>query len=495
VTARSQIASLLSAWLTIDLFGKSRRSGERGTGTLTPAIFTQGFLSYLFAATAFLDVATVPFLAGTLALVAGFTALAVLGELGDQLGDDADRDLVLASPVSRSTFAIARGLHIAILLGFFAIGLALAPAILACWKTGHWWFAPIYLAVAFVVSAMVTGMIQLPVLVVEKLAGPAAAASLSALIRAILFGGGFLAILLGFRAMHQGPQVFPGGRALLELMPPYWYARALTGGPALWNLLALLAPVVVGLALWSIARLDAPRSAKRRSHRAGPIAVLARLLASGPRERGMTTFAVAMLARERSFRLRALPLLGLPAMAVVLGLRSNVDPGRLPFLLALMHNLPLAYLPFLIFFVPYSENARASWLVGVSVGNPVQAGRRGVALAFALLMIPLQGLLLIVDAAERGLAAAWPTTLAALGLAWITIPLLCRALQQPVFSRSPDELAPPGDLGGPVGVGIGVTLASIVLEPLAPPLRIVTALVLALAGGLVMFLPSRFRTP
>lgn len=490
--AASQIHALLASWLTIDLLGKSRRTGERGSGTLTTIVFTQGFLSYLFAALAFEDVDILPFVAGTLSVVAGFTALALLGEIHDQLGHPADRDFVLATPIRKSTLVAARAGHVLSFLGLFSFGLALAPAVLTGFKTGTLVHVALFFAAAVVLSASVVAAIQLPVLLVQRTLGRDAAASLSALLRAVLLGAGFLAILLGFRAMHHGPQLFPGGSAVLRCLPPYWYARALVGpgdsGP--WALLALGFPLVVLASLSLVALLPERRTAGRPRREGTPLSHLGGLLPAGSRgQRGLLLFVLALLARERSFRLRALPLLGLPAAGVVLGLRADADARSLSFFLGLVHHLPLAYLPFLLFFLPYAEDWQAAWMVEASLGNPIQAGRRAAALAFAALLIPVQLLLFAVDASYRPLGSALITTVAALGLAWALLPVLCGLVRALPFSQPPDDLAPPGDIGGPAAVGIGATLAGITLETIPLPWRGAVAVAVLVAGAVAVRVP------
>ncbi|MAE76661.1 MAG: hypothetical protein CMJ85_07335 [Planctomycetes bacterium] len=477
----TQLRALLAAWFTIDLFGKSRRSGERGTGTLTTAVFTQGFLSWCFAALCFEDVPPVPFLAGTLSLVAGFAALAMLGEvLHDQIGHPADRDLVLASPISRLTLATGRALHTVSMLCLFSLGLAVAPAILIGFKTKSFVVVPLYLASAVVLSALVTAAIQVPVVLSAKLLGRGIGASVSAAIRGGLLGGGFLGLLLGFRAMHQGAHAFPGGIDFLQWTPPYWFARLLLDGSHS-PIIVASAAALVGLLVFASSLRQRDRSGRRRRSRW--LGRLTRILSRDRATHGLADFTLTMLVRERSFRLRALPLLGLPTAAVILGLRAGVERETLPFFFGLVHNLPLIYLPMLIFFVPYAEGHSASWLVNASLAEPLAMSRKAVGTAFAVALVPLQALLLALDCSQRSVTDATVTTLAALGFAWLAMPVLTERVEEVAFSQDPDDLAPPGSLGAPMTIAAVAMIAALAVEALALPLR-ATIAVAAFAAGI-----------
>ncbi|MFQ5503782.1 MAG: hypothetical protein ACE5F1_03175 [Planctomycetota bacterium] len=486
---RSQIRALLSVWLTMDFFGKSRRKGRGGGGSLTTVIFTQGSLSFAFAVLNFPpEQPGAAFVAGTLALVAGFTMLAMLGEVQDQLGHPADRDFVLACPIGRGTYYVTRGLHVLVYLGLFNFGLSIPPALLAIWTSGSPWAALHYFYLSFLLSVTLTCLVQLPVLLSARLLGKQFAASASAFLRAILTGGIFLGLILGLRAMVQGPEAFPGGLGLLRLLPPYWFARAHEallgrgGSHETYVLLtALSTPAALGL-LYLTALLPSPIGARHQRRRRWGLADLAGPFLRSRSERGLLVFVFGMLARERSFRLRALPLLGLPLAIVLLGLMAGSSPGTLPYFMAVVHNLPLAYLPFLMAFLPYAEGHQAAWILTASIGNPEGMSRRVVAVAFAVLLLLVQILLFAVDAWHRGAAAAAATTLAALGLAWLLLPRLARGLEGTCFAKDPEDFRPPAEIGAVIGLGILVTLLGIGIETSAGGLRWFLAMGLLAVG-------------
>jgi len=492
-----QIRALLTAWLTIDFFGKSRRLGKRGSGTLTTSVFTQGSLSYGFALLNFPpEQSPTLFAAGTLAMVGGFTMLAMLGELQDQLGHAADRDLVLASPITKASFFLARGLHVCLFLVIFNVGLAIPPALLSIWTTGRVWAPVPYIGLSIVFAATLTCAFQIPVVLAQRLRGQDFAASLAALLRALLTGGVFLGLLIGLRTMISGPNVFPGGMAAVEWLPPYWFAEvfeSVCGGPAasargLWLTLAI--PPLVGISLLLVALLPDRSHSSRRSGKAHAWWMHHPVPLTRP-EHGLFVLVVRMLARERSFRLRALPLLGLPAAIVAMGLAGGIAEDQLPYFLAVVHILPLAYLPFLLAFLPYAEGFQASWLIEANLGDPAGTYRRAVATAFAVLMVPVQAILFGIDVWQRGPIDAAITTAIALGVTWAVLPHLVRQIHTTCFSLDPEEFAIPPGLGGLAGLGMVLTVTAIAIEALPGLARTAAAIALVVFGIATLSRPAR----
>jgi hypothetical protein len=466
-----QIRALLEVWLIRDFYGASRRSGSKGSATLTTTIFAQGFLSYLFASISYNEASHLSYLAGTLSFVGALALLSLLGSLQDNLIDPADRDLVRPTPLSTRTWYTARALHLLSYLSIFAIGLSIAPAVLAYWNLGTWLALPVYFVGALLLVGTLAGLLQLPLLLASRLFGESAASSLSALLRATLLGGSFFGLALGLRAMLRGPESFPGGMDFLQLLPSYWFAHAQLyvlgqGGEARWALLALAAPVVLAISLLAIAKLPPKPSGRRHPSqgRDGLILRIARPFVGGPREKGATAFVIALMARERSFRLKALPLLGLP-----LGMIFFSDRGAEGIFFALMHNLPLAFAPFLIHGLPYADNWRAAWILDSSPGWNLALGRRAATLAFASLALVTQVLLYVFDLSTRGPMTALPTTLTALGLSWLLLPRLAAGIQQTCFSIDPEEFSPPSELNSALGLGLGLCLISVFGEHFLAP--------------------------
>ncbi len=494
-----QIRALIEAWLIRDFYGAARRQGTKGSATLTTTIFAQGFLSYIFASISYNEAAPLAYLAGTLSFVSALALLSLLGTLQDNLIDPADRDLVRPTPLSTPTWFVARALHLLLYLAIFAIGLSIAPAVLACWTLDTWLAFPVYFAGSLLLVGTLAGLLQLPLLLASRLLGEGAASSLSALLRALLLGGSFFGLALGLRAMLRGPESFPGGMEFLQLLPSYWFAHAElfvlgAGGDPSWALLALAAPFALTLALLAIASLPVKSGGRRRltEGRDGLLLRIVGPVLASNREKGATAFVLSLMGRERSFRLKALPLLGLPLGMIFFGDREAEG-----IFYALMHNLPLAFAPFLIHGLPYADNWRAAWILDSSPSWNLALGRRAATLAFASLALLTQVLLYALDLAGRGPLAALPTTLAALGISWLLLPRLTVGIQQTCFSVDPEEFSPPAELNSALGLGLGLCLVSVFGEHfLAPhPASYLGLSLLLCLGGAFLLKRGGSKTP
>ncbi len=479
-----QVKALLVAWLTQDLFGRARRSGKNATSSLTPTLFSQGFLTFAFAALTFQEVGTTAFVAGNVAFATALTLTAMLGEV---LGEDqrkADEDFVLTSPISPFVFHAAKAIHSLLVLLLFHLGLVLAPAILGMWNGGIAYVWAIPLASLLLVGG-VAGTLGSMMELIRKLRGASAVASFASLVQTFLVSGLFLGSLLGLRAMFQGPSAFPGGGALLHSLPPYWAARfarwmaeGLDPGLYGWGILGLiLLPFgIQGLASIVPLRARGGRPKKER------IPFVAALFGASRADKGMLRFTLTMLARDRAFRLRAIPLLGLPVAVVLLALHQGVKDKEIPFFFALVHNLPLAWLPFLFHFLPYATDFEASWLTRLGPEPPLRAGQRGVLLSFAILMMRLQGLLFLLDFGFRGLGPALLSSFQSLGLALALLPFLMSALEDVPFSKDPADLKPPEMGGGSMVLAILVPILSMGLEALPRLWGVLLCLLLLVMG-------------
>ena len=480
---RRQTRALLEAWLIQALFGKSRRAGQSGSGSLTPAVFTQGFVSWVFAALAFEGSSPRAFMAGNLAFVVLLATSALIGELDDERERPADRDFVGATPTLRRTVLVARWLRQGIVSLLFAGGIAIAPAILSGFKTQNLVVPPLFVLATCVLSTGATILFASATRLVAALLGGDRATSFSTVVRALLLGGGFVAMLLGLRAMLGGSEVFPGGRSLLEALPTTWFADAIRTADLTALLLVVAfcgATLLLGLVT---AQLPERSRSSAKTSMGGLTPAAIRTLVKDPQRRGLAAFTLDMLVRERSFRLRALPLLGLPAAAALLALRSDVEASRLPTMLALVHQLPAAYLPFLLLFVPYAENARASWLVALRLEDPERAYRRSFEVALGLLILPVQALLLVVDASLLSFEAALGTTLGAVGIAWASMSVIASTVRGLAFSIDPDELEVPSDFSAPIGFALAMTVLSFALAALQRSAGLMGGLALFVAGG------------
>jgi hypothetical protein len=468
ISSFGQGKALLVAWLTQDLFGKARRSGKNATSSLTPTLFSQGFLTFAFAALTYQEVGTTAFVAGNLAFAMVLTLTAMLGEV---LGDDqrkADEDFVLTSPISPFVLHAAKAVHSLLVLLLFHFGLVLAPAILGMWNGGIAYVWAIPLASILLVGA-VAGVLASMMELLQKWRGPSVVASFSSLVQTFLISSLFLGSLLGLRAMFQGPSAFPGGISFLQILPPYWAARVTEwmadgrdpGVFGWWFLCLILLPFGIQ-ALSSLIPLR-PRGSKPRRER---IPFVASFFGTSRADQGMLRFTLTLLARDPAFRLRAVPLLGLPVAVVLLALHSGVSEKEVPFFFALVHNLPLAWLPFLLHFVPYAMDYEASWLTRLGPEEPLRAGRRGVLLSFAILMLRLQVLLFLLDFGFRGFGPALLSSLQGFGLALVLLPFLMASLEEVPFSQDPADLKPPEMGGGPMLLAILVPVLALGFEAL-----------------------------
>ncbi|PIE24638.1 MAG: hypothetical protein CSA62_02065 [Planctomycetota bacterium] len=489
VRRRSPTSTLLEAWLRIDFFGAGRREGKSGTGSLSSTVFTQGFLSYLFAALAWGEVPALRYDAGCLLFVMGLALMGTLGSLRGQLDDAAERDMLLASPISRTQLAVARGLHTALLQSAFTLGLGIAPAVLGVWVHGSLSAAPLFLFFAIWSAFGLTALFEIPIVLVDRLRGPGAASAFSALLRGVLLGSMFLGALLGLRAMHLGASSLPFLASFVPYMPSVPAAKAISellagsgSSSQLW--LALSWPLAAILLLTVLARL--PRrmhSTQRRRPRSRSWGLqLSGVSARGPADAGLARFLGLMLLRERSYRLRALPLLGLPVAVALLGLNAAQEAGRGQLFLALVHVLPLVYTPALLVFLPYAEHFRAAWLLEFSLDEPMAASRRAAVAVFGLIQLWVQAALFLLDFWQTEPLGAAMRSCAALGLGWLLLPLLLRPLEAPLFSQDPESFEPPEMLGSFIGFGLFVTIAAVGLAALAPVLQAVLSLGLLAAG-------------
>ncbi|MCA8971401.1 MAG: hypothetical protein KDC95_16530 [Planctomycetes bacterium] len=489
---RRQTRALLEAWLIQALFGKSRRAGQTGSGSLTPAVFSQGFLSWAFAALAFEGSSPRAFVAGSLAFVTVLATSALIGELDDERERPADRDFVGATPTLPRTVLFARWMREAIVALLFAGGIAVPPAILAGFKAHSLLVPPLFVLAATLASSSFAVLLGSVTRIVAAIAGGARGSAFSSIVRAAIFGGGFVALLLGLRAMLAGPETFPGGRALLEAVPTTWFADAILGRSVMAVVATMLFIVGSGALAMAVSGLrERPSSGARRRIRT--LGRMVDVLVKDPVRRAVATFTLDMLVRERSFRLRALPLLGLPAAAVLLALRADVGRERLPAMMALIHQLPAAYLPFLLLFAPYAENARAAWIVSLRLVNPIESYRAGFEVSLSLLIVPVQVLLFAVHLSLQPWQPALATTLGAIGLAWALMPFVAATVRELAFSVDPDDLEVPSDFGPTIGFALAMTGLSFVLAAAVRRAGLAAGIALLVVGFVILVLRSRRR--
>ncbi len=485
--------ALLVSWLTQDLLGRARRSGKKGTSSLTPTLFSQGFLTFAFAALTYQEVETTAFLAGNMAFAIVLTLIAMLGEV---LGKDrrkADEDFVLTSPIPTFVFNSVKMVHSLLLLLLFHVGLVLAPAILGMWNSGvaYVWALPL---VSLLLVGGLVGILASLMELIHKLRGPSALASFTSIVQTFLLSGLFLGSLLGLQAMFQGAQSFPGGRTLLHSLPPYWGARLAQWivdgrdpGVFAWLLVGLFLTPFLIQGMTSVLPLRPGEGPQKRMR----IPVLARLFGVGAADKGILQYTLILLGRDQAYRLRAIPLLGLPVAVVLLAMHAGISEQEIPFFFALVHNLPLAWLPFLLHFVPYATDHEGSWLTKLGPEDPLRTGRRGVLLSFAVWMLRLQFLLFLLDFGFRGFGPALLTSLLGLGLAFTILPFLVASIKELPFSQDPADLKPPELGGGPMLLAVLIPVLALGLEVIPKGLGALLCALLLVVGR--TFVARSFR--
>ena len=321
---RSAVVALVHTWLVLDFFGASRRTSQPGS-TLTTTIFGQSFLALLLAALLYPTYPTVPFAAANLSLSTLMVAMGYLGETSRARRHRADRNLVGTSPLRPRDLILARCLHGGFFLCLTTLGMAIPPAILLYWVAGQeLWVVPAYLVLACVVSSIAAGFVAVVSHLADLFLGPARAPLLAGTLRAAMLGGGFVGFALCLPHLDETLADLPMGD-LARFWPPYWAAQVLGSG-SLWHLALLPASAT---ALFWIAWFTEPMETRARGRIAsgGALAWLDRKLTGGGTLGGLTEFTSTMLYRSPGFRLRTLPLFGLPLAMVALAFGGEVEAG------------------------------------------------------------------------------------------------------------------------------------------------------------------------
>lgn len=472
------VRSLVGAWLLLDFFGESRRSRSPGS-TLTTTIFTQSFLALVLSALLFPETPPVPFAAAALGFSTLLYAVAALGETEAASRTRADAVLLQTSPLTGWQRVAARCLHGSFRLVLCTVGMALPPGILLAMLTGDPVAAVRHVAAACACSAIAGAALTVAVRLAARMRGEDAAALLSGTLRALALGLGLVAFALGIRHLDEGIDAMPFPRWLFEALPMTWAARAVVAPAAHPGAVAGL--VVAGLVLLVLLQL-AGEAGATRSRRRSPTGLLGRLeagLAADPVTRGLAAFTGAMLWRNPGFRSRALPLFGVPAAMVFLGLKGTGASERELFL-AIALQFPAIYLPFLVALLPRGEQPEAGWIFAQSPGANLARARQATFIALSVrVLLPLH--VLALAAMVLGgidVRFALPLSLASLGGAAILARIQVQALQHVPFTQ-PTEGAASAEMGSLLVAALlllGVACAWVLAVP--PEVRGVLALVL-----------------
>lgn len=456
---RGRVAALVYAWLILDFFTESRRTGQPSS-SLTSTIFGQAFMALVVAALLFPDVPATSFAIANLSLS---TLLVGIGHLGDDRAAQrlrADRALVSTSPLPRHHLVLARALHAGFYVCLLTLGMALPPAILGAFLPGQSWLAlPLYLLLACVCSGLFTGALLVLLRIGERLFGAARAQLFGGTLKALLLLAGLVAFATAARTLKAPAAATapPDGllqNALQWLWPPCYAGRILGGDVWAWPPLLLGLTLLTGIALWFGGEVE-PRGIQR----AGSARLLERLIAHlcrGQRSvHAIASFTAALLYRSAGFRSKVLPLFGLPAGMWLLALLDRSEGSAR--LLAIAVQLPAIYLPFLVAFLWVGDEPRARWLFLSSPDLPAAAIRRGVAVALTThILLPAQCALLIGAMPTLGGLSAAANSLFALGLSILIAKLALRGHDDVPFSGAAGDGQL--ELGSLLAVAIGLTL-------------------------------------
>jgi hypothetical protein len=169
---------------------------------------------------------------------------------------------------------------------------------------------------------------------------------------------------------------------------------------------------------------------------------------------GATTFTATMMRRSAGFRARVLPLLGVPAALAFLA-SSQASGREQQILLGVTLQFPAIYLPFLVMFLPFSEQPAARHVFMTSPRHDLALAREAALIALSVrVLLPVQ-VLAIALCLALGFGAWTAVSLPAFswGVAVLVGALAVQRLEHLPFTVGEgDEPAP--DMGGLVGPAI-----------------------------------------
>jgi hypothetical protein len=453
----SRVLALVHAWLVLDFFGDSRRSGQPGS-SLTTTIFTQAFIGLVFAV---LVIPEAPYQTGVAYLAASLslsTLMVGIGLLGDpQRYKRAFADEVLArtAPLPATALTLARALHGGFHLCLVTIGMALPPAVLAYWVCGKaLWVPPAYLLVACLAAGIMAGCLAVFTRAVHLLFGPARAQLAVGTLKALLLGGGFLLMVICLRHLEGTAADIPLGPVSAWAWPPYWAAR-FVDQPGSWWFLAFLLGTCVLLYLVS-STLQAATLSRRANKppRHRWLAALDRAIAGAGALLGATAFISTMLYRSPGFRVRVLPLFGLPIAMVLLSFMGEEESRARSLLLGVILQFPAIFLPFLVGFMPRSDHEGAGWVFDQSPHVTPALFRAASLIALTthvILPVHAAALVAVLAFAERTLSAAGfalALSLFSTGIAILVARACVQRLEHMPFTVDEDNDETGSEMGG-----------------------------------------------
>ncbi|MEM7200789.1 MAG: hypothetical protein AAF628_11015 [Planctomycetota bacterium] len=443
-----RVMALVHAWLILDFFEDSRRTGQPGS-TLTTAIFGQSFMALVLAALLLPDRLTpgfaVAYATANLSLSTLLISIGQLGDAGRSGRRRANAILLQTAPLGRVDRTLARALHNGFAVSLMTVGTALPPAILMYWVSGRQLLAvPLYLLLACWLAALGAGGVAVALGWIEHRFGRARAALAGGTAKALLLGLGFAAFALCMRNLGGTADDLPGGRPTALAWPPYWASRWLLDRAAIWPFGAALlglSALIIGLDLW----LQTPARSRRAEATSNGTSALARLDGSltveGP-HRGFAAFTSTMLVRSPDFRAKVLPLFGVPAAMMGLWLWSP-DPGGDTVVLGIALQLPAIYLPLVVAFLVHADQPGCRWVFATSPnGEDLPMARHAAWVSVTThLLLPahiLGGLALLAFGAGPTAAAALASF--SLGSAILAAGLILSRLPSTPFTQESSDI-------------------------------------------------------
>ncbi|MCA8957037.1 MAG: hypothetical protein KDC87_13245 [Planctomycetes bacterium] len=490
-----RLRTLVSAWLMIDFFAESRRTGEPGS-SLTTTVFGQSFLGLILAAVFLPEQAgaATGYLTANLSLSTLMVGIGLLGNPVRAKRELADELLVQTAPLPPYTLAMARAAHGAFYIALVTTGMAIPPAILAYWACSGDPLATLrYLAVAPIVAGCMVGALSVFTRFVHLIAGPARAQLLGGTLKMMLLGGGFAGFAVCLPHLGKTVAALPVPSSSVLAWPPYWAAR-IVADPLHASGFAL---ALGGLALLLLAlgtaldRMRRRRTARRRRVR-DPLARLDHWLAGEGPLLGITRFVATMLYRSPGFRGRVLPLFGMPAAMVVLSLWDLEAGHARALLLGMTLQFPAIFLPFLVGFLPRTDHERAQWVFDTAPAQDLAPYRTASLIALTShVLVPVHLVamlaLLAIAFASRSMPALWfavSLPVFSLGLGVLVAELCLTSLDAKPFTRGGEDQETMA-LGGLTTITIVLALAggafSMVAQHPAGLLGAATLVTIALA--------------
>lgn len=403
-----------------------------------------------------------PFAYGLVALTlsGALVAIPLLGELARLLVADEAGEWVRSLPVTARELRIARTLHLLLALFTLALGSLLPAAVLA--PAGTSALERVLLVAGGLEQALALAAVLL--LIQASLRGRARPLLVG--VQTALFVGVIVGSALGTRAVPALRGVRDAAGTVLAAWPQAWFAAPLMESPSLaWLAVGPCVAAASALLLVLLPEPPAEPDVRREpilARLCAPVRALARRFWVHREERATFELAFDGLPRERSFVLRAYPLVAVPLSFLALGAREEAADAATG-LYALLCFTTAAYLPLVAAHVPASDSAEARWLLDTAP-VPVTALDGGALKALVVrIVIPLYALLALLCWSHGGwllaLRLALPGALAALivlRLTWV------HYVSDLPLSVDPDDLAVDLDVMGMLTVvGLALTVVAV----------------------------------